>query len=273
MEYNFKNKKLFYTTLGEGIPLLVVHGYVLDHTSMLISLEKIFSSYKGFKRIYVDLPLMGNSRDFDVESADEFLEVLISFVNDIIKDEKFSLIGMSYGGYLIRGLAYHFNKQIIGMNMVAPVIYPKRENRELPEEEIIYKDEYICSLAVEELYEFDEAFVILTKELFEFYKEYVLKSLIKSDEAKLAYIQKNNYSFSIDIDKINYIYDFPTIAIVGKNDSVVGYRDINNIKSNYKNLRIHLIDKSGHMLQYENPTLFEEYTSKWLDEVKVYNEK
>ncbi len=45
--------------IGEGYPLVMLHGWTLDHQVMLHAMEPLFEKRSGWKRIYIDLPWYG----------------------------------------------------------------------------------------------------------------------------------------------------------------------------------------------------------------------
>ena len=50
--------RVYYESYGEGVPVLMIHGFYPDHRLMKGCMEPIFSSRPGWRRIYFDLPGM-----------------------------------------------------------------------------------------------------------------------------------------------------------------------------------------------------------------------
>ncbi|MFN2127060.1 MAG: alpha/beta fold hydrolase, partial [Anaerolineales bacterium] len=50
-----------YETFGEGKPIIMLHGWPLDHRIMVNVMEPLFKNRDGWKRIYPDLPGMGDT--------------------------------------------------------------------------------------------------------------------------------------------------------------------------------------------------------------------
>ena len=66
--------KIYYEAYGDGIPLLMIHGYGIDHNVMTGCMEPIFKGRPGWKRIYLDLPGMGRTRASDrLKNSDDML--------------------------------------------------------------------------------------------------------------------------------------------------------------------------------------------------------
>ena len=56
MECLIKNTRVYYEVYGEGLPIINLHGFMLDHRVLKGCMEPIFSKRSNFKRIYFDLP-------------------------------------------------------------------------------------------------------------------------------------------------------------------------------------------------------------------------
>ena len=65
---------LHHLIVGEGYPILILHGSTLDHRHMFETFEPLFGATEGWKRIYVDMPGHGNSPPRDnINSQDDLL--------------------------------------------------------------------------------------------------------------------------------------------------------------------------------------------------------
>ncbi len=90
---------------GVGRPLLVIHGWSADHRYMMADLEPNFDESSTWQRIYFDLPGHGTTIAPDwLNNQTQMFEILTKFIDQVIGDQKFCVIGNSYGGYLSLGL-------------------------------------------------------------------------------------------------------------------------------------------------------------------------
>lgn len=48
--------------IGEGLPVLIIHGWKMEARVEELDFEPIFSTIPGLRRIYVDLPGMGTTQ-------------------------------------------------------------------------------------------------------------------------------------------------------------------------------------------------------------------
>ncbi len=259
MKYKNKDVVIDYEEYGEGIPILMIHGYSVDKTCMVNSFEPIFKTVHGFKRVYIDLPHMGESnRPESINSSDDYLNLLISFIKDMDFNE-YLVTGYSYGGYLARGLQEK-TPNCIGAALVCPVQEAYRKNRTLPEEEVLYVDDFIKNYEgyIDESF---ENYQIQTEYTFKRHNLDFKEAFEKANFEVLSKIFNNHYELDIVFKKE---IESPTLILLGKQDSVVGYEDMLNYIKNYKRLTLSIIDRAGHNLMTEQVELFELHIKKWL---------
>jgi pimeloyl-ACP methyl ester carboxylesterase len=75
------------------------------------------------------------------------------------------------------------------------------------------------------------------------------------------------YAFSFDVDALPEPFRRPTLIITGRQDHVVGYRDIWNILENYPRASYVVLDRRGHFME-ESATLVQALMNEWLDRVE-----
>ena len=63
------------------------------------------------------------------------------------------------------------------------------------------------------------------------------------------------------------------LFLLGRQDSVVGYRDAWKIIENYPRATFAILDRAGHILQIEQEELFNSLTNDWLDRVESFLRK
>jgi len=233
-------------------------------------LEPIFQSLEGYRRIYLDLPGMGKTPvSQNIKNADDMLAVVEKFVAAVIGDEKFLLVGESYGGYLSLGLL-HLQAKIEGLFLICPCIIADIQQRELPEKEIMKHDKDLALIKDDKDYEnFMDAAVIATKETFLRYKQEISPGILMADKPFLAKYRKEGYSFSF-ADKISSIKsDRPACIVLGRQDDSVGYMDALKLISNFTRATFVVADSSGHNLQIEREGLLTASFIDWLERISA----
>lgn len=65
---------IYYEVIGEGIPIIMLHGFSPDHRLMKGCMEPIFKERDGWSRIYMDLPGMGKTKNYEnISNSDDML--------------------------------------------------------------------------------------------------------------------------------------------------------------------------------------------------------
>jgi len=221
--------KMYFETRGEGPPLLAIHGFGIDHNVMTGCLEPIFSRRAGWRRIYLDLPGMGRTNAPSwLNNADEMLDTIIKFCENVLPDEKFLVAGESYGGYLARALVRSLPERLSGVLLICPVIIADRNRRDLPERRVFVSDEpFLASIAASEQKDlFKRVLVVQDKLKWDRFTQDIIPGIKAKDEAFLKRFEALGYGFSFDVDQLPRPFDGPTLVFAGRQDVSVGYRDL-----------------------------------------------
>lgn len=264
MWFKWKDIRVNYEIVGEGNPFLMIHGYTPDHRLMMGCMEPIFDSTSNYKRIYIDLPGMGLSESGDhIKNSDDMLEVLKSFIEEVIGSEPFLVAGESYGGYLTRGLIHSMPDRIKGALFICAMI--KAHEREVPHKEIILKNPNLMNrLSVEEREMYDSIAVVQDEQTWQHFKTYVIPGLLKADRVFLDRFKNEGYSFTFDEALVNDLFNKPALFLNGKQDTSVGYKDAWGIMDQYPRGTYVALDRAGHSLEAEQAVLFKALIKEWL---------
>jgi len=274
MECKLENIILNYEIYGDGYPVLMIHGWPVDHRLMKGCMEPLFETRPNYKRIYFDQPGMGKTKGEDwIEGTDDYLKIIIEFVETIIPNESFIIVSESFGCYLARGLIKKKQNLIDGVLFLVPVILPYEAQRDLPEPIILVKDENIISkLSPFEREIFEDVATIINKKVVERGKEEGISGLTIADMVFLEKVREN-HAFSFNVNLLNDKFTKPTLFLLGRQDSAVGYRDAWKIIENYPRATFAILDRAGHILQIEQEELFNSLTNDWLDRVESFLKK
>ncbi|PZF87393.1 alpha/beta hydrolase [Listeria ivanovii] len=268
MHKTIRSVDVYYEQYGEGIPIIMIHGFSPDSQLMIGCMEPVFDKKSPFSRIYLDLPGMGKTENYDsIQNADHVLTLLIEFIEAVIPDEKFILAGESYGGYLARAIAAKCPDRVLGMLLICPVIYPEKEKRTLPKQEVMYQDEaFVRSLSKEDKAYFSKSGVILTSRNWNRFLAEVMSGIIHADGEFLDRLAQN-YALSFDPDE-NASFDVPGLFLFGRQDDHVGYTDGLCLLEKYPHASFAILDFAGHNLQIEQAKIFTTMVQDFLFRVK-----
>lgn len=212
---------------------------------------------------------MGDSTSAEwIDCSDRILYIIIEFIEKVIPNENFLLAGQSYGGYIARGIVYKIASRVDGLLLICPCIIADRKKRNLPRKITLVKDEELLSIIPKsDVGYFDSAIVVQNESTYKRYKDEVLSGIRKADTNFLRTIMKNGYGFSFDVDKFNEKFSKPTLILLGRQDSAVGYKDAWNILENYSRATFAVLDRGGHNLQIEQENVFKCLIYEWLRRV------
>ncbi len=257
--------EIYQKIIGEGKPLLILHGFPLNHENMIRTFEDGFK-YSDYQRIYLDLPGMGKSTKLNVKSSNDILNNLLEFIERNYADTSLSIIGYSYGAYLAQGLLYKLQKKIVNLLLICPVIVSRPKMRILPELKPIIRDEELI-LKIQEKYGKEGVESVNTLMLQnttnweKFLNLYFLP--MKDSENKARQLIWNDYTLDIEAEMLKSNYCSNATFILGKFDNIVGYKQALDISKNYKHATVHVLEKSGHVPQVDQSDEFLTLVKNW----------
>ena len=80
MRCNVNDVEVYYDVIGEGIPVIILHGSTLDSRSMTGCMEPIFEQRTGWKRIYIDFPGHGQTPGKDWIKGSDDLDIFVEAI-------------------------------------------------------------------------------------------------------------------------------------------------------------------------------------------------
>jgi len=270
MEFKVKDVTIYYEVHGSGRPILMIHGWSPDHRLMKGCMEPIFHSIDApWQRIYFDLPGMGKTQGRPwITGSDQMLKVVLEFIDGVIPNQHFVVAGESYGGYLARGVIKERRALVDGLLLICPVANQETRQDNAPALEVLEKDEgFLNSLTEEDRQYFEGISVVQNRRVWERFREEILPGLKVADYAFLEKSLGQHVSYMVDVDLIEEPYQQPTLMVMGRQDSMVGYHDHWQLIENYPRASFVILDKAGHNLQIEQDILFSALVKEWLNRI------
>jgi pimeloyl-ACP methyl ester carboxylesterase len=270
MEVMVNSIPVYYEEYGKGIPVLMLHGRPSDHRHMVADMEPLFHNRAGFRRLYPDMPGTGKTPGADqLTNLDKLLEVASEFMRLVAPNERFVVIGTSYGGYLARGLIYRQAEMIDGALLLTPMIEPDPAKQHYPPHQVLVEDAgFRAALTPQESY-LPDMFVVQNLENLEAFRADIAPALQVADHAFLAKLGEEA-EFSFPVDRLTTPFPAPTLIITGRQDAICGYQDAWANLENYPRATFAVLDRAGHFLSYEQKGLFQALGSEWLNRVAEY---
>jgi pimeloyl-ACP methyl ester carboxylesterase len=228
-------------------------------------MESLFTQQEGWLRIYPDLPGTGRTPGADrLATHDAMLDAVLAFIDKVIPDQRFVLAGLSYGGYLARGVVYHRADLIEGLMLCAPQVKADPAQAQLPPRTTIVEDPALAA----QLGGIANLVVAQTPTVAGAVRE-LLSEIQIADHPFNDRLEKAG-PFSFDVDTLPTSFDAPTLIITGRQDNLCGYRDAWDLLDNYPRATFAVLDRAGHFVNIEQNMLCQALTREWLDRVEEH---
>lgn len=255
-------------TLGTGKPVLLIHGFGVDHR-LLLPLDDVFDRRGGWERCYVDLPGFGRSAAGpEIDSTDAVAVELRRFVHSRYGTDPFALVGMSFGGYLARHLVAECGDQISGLALLAPVARSGAD-RTLPPKTVLRRESRLLgSLDPDDARAYDEMAVVQSAENWALFRDAALPGIRGFDRGAADRIQ-GRYALSSIPEEGFTTFDAPSILITGRQDHVVGFVDQTELLTSYSRMSFAVLDGAGHNVHLDRPDETSALLDGWLDRMET----
>ena len=256
MEIRVGQVVVHYVQHGAGRPVLILHGAGVDHREAEACFEPALEGVTGLRRIYPDLPGMGRTTAPDtLRSADDVLDTLLRFADEVSAGTAHLLIGHSAGAYYAQAMAARRPTQVAGLALVCPLLPGLRD---VPEHRVVAGSAEIGDDV------FRSYFVIQTPQMLERYERYVAPAAALVDQAALERIGER---WTLTPDHAP-AYAGPAVVVAGRLDSTVGYAAAVDLLDHYPHSTLAVVDDAGHALPHEQPELLRALLAEWLARVE-----
>jgi pimeloyl-ACP methyl ester carboxylesterase len=241
-----------YEVHGDGRPVLVLHGAGVDHREAEACFEPSLSASPGYRRFYPDLPGMGRTPAPEhLRSADDVLDVLLAFTDEIDDSEGVLVVGHSAGAYYAQGLAARRPDRVAGLALVCPLLPGVRD---VPPHRPVVADDDLGDDG------FRGYFVVQTPEMLDRYRRFVEPAIALADQVAMARIGERWQLSETPAPP----YPGPVLVVAGRQDSTVGFAAAVDLLDHYPRASVAVLDGAGHALPHEKPEVLAALMGDWL---------
>jgi esterase len=251
--------KLFSRVLGEGEPVVVMHGVFGSSDNLFTVCKKIAEN--GFEVHLLDARNHGQSP----RSNDFNYDVMASDLNTYLQDhylENPTIIGHSMGGKT----TFQFSQNYLNFSKIividiAPRYYPTHHNH------ILEGLKAIDLTSIKSRKEAEDIFSLYVSDFGE--KQFILKNLYRTEEGgfdwriNVPVITKEIYHVGAEID-LSVKIEKPTLIVRGSESSYVSNEDFETIKNVYPNAILSTIAGANHWIHASKPESFLEVVLTFL---------
>ncbi|MBT8215550.1 MAG: alpha/beta hydrolase [Acidimicrobiia bacterium] len=252
--------RIAYHETGTGRPLVVLHGWTMDHRSVVDIFEPAFDDRAGWRRIYLDLPGMGGSSPLPAGSnAQDMLETVEQAISALVGDASYALAGMSYGGYLAQGMVRRRPDAVLGLALVVPVM--RAGERILPDPmkvRVSPDSEFTDPLSRQ----FRPFIVDEDPAVLERMRAEILPGVSVADHEFLEAFQATGYR--LDDEAEPTVLDGPSVVIAGRHDTVVGYERASLLSQHLARGTVAVLAGGGHGVAHERPATVTALITDWI---------
>lgn len=239
---NVDGINIAYERKGKGQPLILIHGYPLDHT---IWNGVVTSLSDEFDLIVPDLRGFGES---DVMEADDSI---IDYATDMagllnhLKIKKATLAGHSMGGYVALAFAREFPERITGLGMVSAQILADTKERK---ESRIASAKQVLEEGVHPVVESMTPKLSKKVQIQDF-----VRSLISKQRPLGVYSALNAIAERPDSTELFTTFRYPTVIVHGDEDDLIPVERGREMKAALPSAHYVELAGLGHMAMMENP--------------------
>ncbi|GHO63726.1 2-hydroxy-6-oxo-6-phenylhexa-2,4-dienoate hydrolase [Ktedonobacter sp. SOSP1-52] len=268
MKCNLGDIEIFYSTYGKGRPIVMLPGRPSDHHIMERLMEPLFTHRDGWLRLYPDLPGTGLTPSLDrLATHDQMLDVVLKFIDTVIPGQRFVLAGLSYGGYLARGVISYRADLIDGVMLCAPQIKADLSLSMLPKRTTLIKDAALLAQLEPEEVQLVEGLVVVES-----------SRVIEAVRSVLTEVKRANHAFnerletagpsSFEVDPHPLSFEGPTLIMTARQDHLCGYQEAWELLDNYPRATFAVLDGAGHFINIEQDELCRTLMHEWLNRVE-----
>jgi 3-oxoadipate enol-lactonase len=235
---------LYYEEMGQGKPLIFLHGYPLDHATWL----PIAALLKEKARcILPDLRGLGKSPVTGTETTIRLMAEDVIRLMDQLKIEKAVISGHSMGGYIAMQLAHSFPGRVCGLGLIAT--RAEADSAEQAASRLAIREDSLRNGPAKLIQNMASR---LTDRID--IKAEILSVMKNTDPRGIAMAQyaitnrENAEPWLLELD-------YPVVVVAGDKD-VINTEDISkNIVAHLRNGKYYASPTASHMLPMEEPEL------------------
>jgi pimeloyl-ACP methyl ester carboxylesterase len=248
-------------TRGDGLPVVCLPWFGLDHTSMAAALEPALADRPGLRRLYLDLPGCGRSPAGPANS-DAVVDAVSEFIDQRAGSDRFLLAGCSYGGYIAAALARRRPAQVAGLLLVCHGVKIIQADRDLPRAEAaVEAGDWLADVPPDLRTHLSQALGNRTRQV----ARRVAAVLTSSSPGDGEYLQRVRATgYRLPDEDSTAAYGGPTSIIAGRRDGVAGYADQLRALAGYPRASYAVLAGAGHYVPFEQPDAFAGLVLDWL---------
>lgn len=248
--------------IGDGVPLLALHGAFSAHEEICGPVERALAG-SGLRRVYPDLPGMGGSPADDATSSARATDALEALVDERFGGSPFLLLGHSLGAHLARALAARRPEQVLGLALLCPLV---PDDMVADEHVTVVDDGSDVDLSDDQREEYRSYLVVHTARTLARFVDEVVPALGRADEQATMRLLETASQADV-ADRAPYAR--PVLVAVGRHDATVGSAQHARLLQTYPRATALVLADAGHALPHEHPEILDPALRAWASAASV----
>ncbi len=260
METIINNIKFSYEDVGNGFPVVFIHGFPLNKNIWRSQMEGLSDKLRV---ITLDLRGFGESQATNDEYSMDLFAFDIANFFDHLNIIAPVLVGLSMGGYIALAFCQKYAKWLSGLCLVSTRATPDTEEGKANRDKLasIAKDQGIEALVNLLISKMVSPTTLKNKpELLQELKTIMLNSSLEGVIGSLQ-AMKNRPDYSSILPYLN----LPTLIIHGKDDVLASVAESEKMAQMIPESRLEVISDAGHMVNMEQPESFNSILSDFIN--------
>lgn len=252
--------EIFYWTLGDGPPVVLLHPFPVHHEFWLPVAETLSSKYR---LIMPDLRGHGESGVGEGPAAMDKHAADLRAVMDDVDIGRAPIIGVSIGGYLLFEFWRRFRGRVAALglcNTKAPADNAETRAGRLQAAKDVF--ERGTELFFESM--IPRVLAKSTRDSRPDLVSGVMRMMKKMSPAGVAQVQRGMADRPDSVETLKTI-NVPTLLVTGDEDATTGVKEAELIRQHIAGSQMHVIQKAGHYSAWEQPDQFARILRQFLD--------
>ncbi|TKW66644.1 MAG: alpha/beta fold hydrolase [Paracoccus denitrificans] len=252
--------RLWTRSEGTGPPVVFIHGWMMDHRDEAATYDAAFAD-RGFRRIYVDLPGMGESASAGVpHDLDGYADLLAAEIARLTHGQRFLLSGSSAGALIACGIAARLPDYVRGLLLRVPLVHGPDDHRDI--------DTVTPLDAGAQPGDPLMRHPVWRRGLYRKLRERVAPAMKRANLSALSPLREDRNRY--DLRRNLTSFDRPALILAARQDDNVGWRDALSRFAEWPRATIAVLDGASHEfpLDHQFP-LMRALVHDWLDRLEL----
>ena len=263
MHIQVNNFSMAYSDIGQGPPMLFIHGYPLNRQIWASQSQELSAKSRILTpdlRGHGDSQAVAGPYTMDLLATD-----LATFLDSLKVKEPIILGGLSMGGYIAFAFYRKYPKKVRGLILTATRAAADSPEGKTARDQAAKtaRQQGVAAIAQEMLPKlFAPKTLANNPQLVNEVQKIMEKTSLEGVLGDLAAMKDRP-----DSTPILSTIQAPTLIIHGEQDAIIPLQEAQAMQQAIPNACLHIIEEAGHLLNMENPAVFNQSVGQFLEQL------